>query len=39
VATPPGDDQLAPDEPPTPAWLPVLGVALVVLALIWFVAF
>jgi hypothetical protein len=29
---------LAPDEPPTPAWLPVLGIGLLVIALIVFLA-
>jgi hypothetical protein len=31
-------EALAPDEPPTPAWLPVLGICLLVAGLILFLA-
>jgi hypothetical protein len=31
---PPAEETLAPDEPPTPLWLPVLGAALFLLAAI-----
>jgi len=39
VAAPIEEETLAPDEPPTPAWMPVLGAALLLLALTWFVAY
>lgn len=38
VSEPKSDESLAPDEPPTPLWLPVLGAGLFLLALIWAVA-
>ncbi|HTM46465.1 MAG TPA: hypothetical protein VL137_16005 [Polyangiaceae bacterium] len=33
-----GEEVLAPDEPPTPLWLPLLGAALFLLAIIAFAA-
>ena len=36
--SPPSDDELDPDEPKTPLWLPLLGLALFVAAFTWLVA-
>jgi hypothetical protein len=35
----PAEETLAPDEAPTPLWLPVLGAVLFFLAFVWVAAF